>query len=244
MKLNEQNIQKHNRLQINYYSFKIKSRMIPKATPYILKQVENLIKFADIKKENRILEIGCGMGRYTIPMAELGFNICGFDLTQYLLDKLKEYNNHRYNIPLYCGDIITPPFEFTNLFDVIIGFFTLHHLHDLEACFRAMWKMIKPGGKIVFLEPNTLNPLYYIQILITPDITWKGDRGIINMRRRIIFNAIERAGFSNFQITYFGFFPPFIANRSWGAAIESGLEQLPFLHCFLPFQLFKAVKKL
>jgi SAM-dependent methyltransferase len=166
----------------------------------------------------------------------------GMDLTKFLLDKLEDFNNGRYDIPLYCADIMEHPDELNNRYDVVIGFFTLHHLQDMTACFKAMAQMIKPGGTIVFLEPNAFNPLYYVQILITPGMTWAGDGGIINMRKKVIFDSMRKAGLRDIKISRFGFFPPFITNRLWGSKLERTLERIPIWRRFLPFQLVKGQK--
>ncbi len=96
-----------------------------------------------------------------------------------------------------------------------------------------------PGGRVVFLEPNPYNLLYYVQILFTPGMTWEGDGGIVRMRRRLIFRAMERAGFTRCAMTRFGFFPPFLTNRPWGARLEAWLERVPVWRPALPFQLFR-----
>ena len=242
MKDGKQSMQLHNRKQIEYYSSKIKPRMVPKATPYIIRQIDELIKFANIEVTDTVLEVGCGMGRCTLPLAERGIHVEGLDLTQFLLNKLQKYNRGRYDILLYCADMVDHPPELNNRFDFVIGFFTLHHLHNIPACFKAMAQMVKPGGSIVFLEPNAFNPLYYIQILITPDMTWEGDGGVVHMRKSIIFNAMREAGLVNLQLACFGFFPPFISNSKWGSKLESVLEQMLLLRPFLPFQLFKGTR--
>ena len=79
-------------------------------------------------------------------------------------------------------------------FDAIVGFFALHHMHELERCFRGMARMAKPGGRIVFLEPNAFNPLYYAQIAVTPGMTWQGDKGVAQMRMPVVGGAMTRAG--------------------------------------------------
>jgi hypothetical protein len=40
----------------------------------------------------------------------------------------------------------------------------------------------------------------------------------------------------------FGFFPPFLANKSWGARAESFLERPHLWRGLLPFQLFRCEK--
>jgi SAM-dependent methyltransferase len=187
----------------------------------------------------RVLEVGCGMGRYTLLLAELGLKMEGLDLSRFLLEKLSEFNSGRSNIPLHCGDIINPPPELGGKFDAIIGFFVLHHLHHLTLCFKAMVRLVKPGARIVFLEPNPYNLLYYIQIMITPGMTWRGDRGIVRMRPRVVLSSMKRGGLERVALARFGFFPPFLTNRVLGAKMEALLEHVFIWKTLLPFQIFK-----
>jgi hypothetical protein len=105
-----------------------------------------------------------------------------------------------------------------------------------------MVRLVRPGGRVVFLEPNPLNVLYYLQIVIAPGMTWAGDKGILKMRARIVFDAMERAGLSGPSVARFGFFPPFLANRPWGSRLERTLERVPVWEPFLPFQLLRGVR--
>lgn len=180
------------------------------------------------------------MGRYTFILAKRGVRVEGLDLSPVLLDRLRSYNRGRFDIPLHCADMQSPPHGLEGSFDIVLGFFVLHHAHALNACFEAITRLLKRGGRVVFLEPNPLNPLYYIQILITPGMTWEGDRGIIRMRRTLIFRAMESAGLSRRAMSCFGFFPPFLANRKWGPPVEAALERVPIWRACLPFQLFRA----
>jgi SAM-dependent methyltransferase len=232
-------LQEHNRQQIDYFEGTLKRTMIPDETPYVRRHVDELVRFAEIGPDDRVLEVGCGMGRYTLPLARRGVNVEGLDLAPALLERLRAYAEGL-EIPLHCADIIEHPPELRGRFDAVVGFFTLHHLHDLDLCYAAMAKLVRPGGRIVFLEPNAYNPLYYIQILATPRMTWEGDGGIVHMRRHPVFGAMRRAGLEKPLLRRFGFFPPFLANRRGGAAAERVLERVPLWRAALPFQLFRA----
>jgi SAM-dependent methyltransferase len=229
----------HNREQTDYFSAGVKTTMIPASTPYIERQIDEVVRFAGLQAGQRILEVGCGMGRYTLGLAARGLSIEGLDLTPFLLEKLREYAAGRYDIPLYCSDIVEPPRELEGSFDAIVGFFALHHMFDLDASYRGMARLLKPGGSIVFLEPNAYNPLYYLQVLLSPGMTWKGDRGIVNMRRGRVFRAMQAAGLERLDVRRFGFFPPQVYNRPFGRKLDGMLERVRPLEPFLPFQLFK-----
>jgi SAM-dependent methyltransferase len=238
--MSEAAIASHNRYQRDYYDRGIKKTMIPKGTPYLRRHVEELARVAQLRPGERILDVGCGMGRYTLLLAEKGFAVEGLDLSPVLLQRLRVFNGGRFNIPLHSADVMNPPADLEERFDVIVGFFALHHMHELERCFRGMRRMVKPGGRVVFLEPNAFNPLYYAQMAITPRMTWQGDKGVARMRMGVVADAMTRAGLESPTVERFGFFPPFIANTSIGARAERVLERLPVWKRLLPFQIFRA----
>jgi SAM-dependent methyltransferase len=238
--MSEAAIASHNRYQREYYDRGIKKTMIPKGTPYLRRHVEELARVAQLRKGERILDVGCGMGRYTLLLAEAGYTVEGLDLSPVLLKRLRVFNAGRFKIPLHSADVMDPPDDLEEGFDAIVGFFALHHMHELERCFRGMKKMVKPGGRVVFLEPNAFNPLYYAQMAITPRMTWQGDKGVAKMRMGVVGTAMTRAGLESPTVERFGFFPPFVANTSIGARTERVLERVPLWRKLLPFQIFRA----
>jgi len=52
-------------------------------------------------------------------------------------------------------------------FDVVIGSSILHHL-EIETAMKKIFEILKPGGIIVFAEPNMMNP----QIALQKNIPW------------------------------------------------------------------------
>ena len=212
--------------------------MVPEFSPYQTRHVDVVLSAANVADTDRVLEIGCGMGRYTLEIARRGIEVEGFDLSPELLAWLKEYAGDRWDIPLHCGDLLDPPEALLGRFDVAVCFFTLHHLHALEACLLRVPELLRSGGRIAFLEPNPLNPLYYAQIALTPRMRWRAEKGILNMRPPRVLEALRIAGMSELRITRFGFFPPFVVNRKWGANLERRLEQIELLEPVLPFQVF------
>jgi SAM-dependent methyltransferase len=159
-----------------------------------------------------------------------------------LLDRLRGYAGERPDIPLHCADIRQPPAGLEGAFDAVLGFFVLHHLATLDGALVALSPLLKPGGRMVFLEPNPFNPLYYAQILFTRGMTWQGEFSLTSMRRGPIFRAMREAGLTHPALARFGFLPPFLVNRPWGAGMERVLEAVPVWKGLRPFQLFKGIR--
>jgi 2-polyprenyl-3-methyl-5-hydroxy-6-metoxy-1,4-benzoquinol methylase len=205
---------------------------------YLRRHTDAMREFAKIERGDRVLELGCGLGRYTMLLAEAGVAVEGLDLSPQLLEQLQEHNAGRYAIPTHGFDIIDAPKELYGTFDAVIGFFVLHHVHDLEACLAVATQLVKPGGRVAFLEPNPMNPLYYLQIFFTPEMRWPAERGMLKMTEKDMFPLMRNAGLTDVGLRRFGLFPPFVTNRKLGAKVESALDPLAPWHGFHPFQLF------
>ena len=52
-----------------------------------------------------ILELGCGSGRITIPLAEHGYDITAVDVSDKMLSDLKQKSKHLHNISIVQADM-------------------------------------------------------------------------------------------------------------------------------------------
>ena len=228
----------HSRSQRHYFERVSHRTLKPRDSLYLRRHVDLMCDFAEIGKGHRVLEVGCGLGRYTIIMANRGVAVEGLDLSAKLLDELQTYNTSGRPIPTHALDILDCPPEMDGAYHAVIGFFVLHHVHDLDACLSTLARLVRPGGRVAFVEPNPANPLYYAQIALTPELNWQGERGMLRMRTREMFPAMERAGLGELSFRRFGLFPPFVSNRAVGAKVESALEGLRLGSPTRPFHLF------
>ncbi len=233
-------IDRHNRAQRAYFEDRVSPRMIPRRTPYLERHVDEIVGFARLTHHDRILEVGCGMGRHTLLLADRGFSVEGNDLSPVLLERLQAYDGARGRIPVHAFDIADPPADLHEGFDAVIGFFMLHHLHDLRLSFAGLERLLRPGGRLAFVEPSAYTPLIYAQIAATPGMTWDGDGGVRRMRPGVVLPALRAAGFVDERAGRFGMFPPFLANSRRGAAVERTLERLRPLRLFRAFAVFGA----
>jgi SAM-dependent methyltransferase len=224
-------VTRHNATQTAYYAAG-KPRMAPRRSPYLERHVDELCRFAGLVPGQRVLEVGPGQGRYTLPLADRGIDLEVLELVPTMLDLLDRAKGDR-KIVLHQGDVLSPPESVKPGFDAVIGLFALHHMHDVSGCLASMARLLRPGGRIGFLEPNAYNPLYYLQIACSPDMTWAGDRGMLRMRSRSLRRSLNAAGLEEVRLERFGFFPPAIVNRPRGPAFE----RVGPLEPLLPFQL-------
>jgi SAM-dependent methyltransferase len=112
-----------------------------------------------------VLELGCGAGYFTRELACSGAEVVAIDVSPDLLEIARtncSAPNVRYQIQ-NAYELSYPD----AVFDSVVGSSVLHHL-EIEKAVREIYRVLKPGGRISFTEPNMLNP----QIAIQKNVPW------------------------------------------------------------------------
>ncbi len=107
-----------------------------------LDDLEFYKKWLPKDKEARILELCCGTGRLTIPIAKEGYNITGVDYTTSMLNQaIAKAEKEHLSIDFVKEDIRT--LDLGEKFDFIfIPFNSIHHLYKNEDLFKVL-EMVK-----------------------------------------------------------------------------------------------------
>lgn len=116
---------------------------------------DSLTIYRDIIDQNtnsntRILDVGCGHGDFLKPVYDKTPHTYGVDPDKEALKKNTLIKNK------IIGVVEELPFE-SNFFDLVISEWVLEHLPDPEKAFHEICRVLKPGGKVVFLTPNVWN---------------------------------------------------------------------------------------
>lgn len=163
-----------------------------------------LIAKAGIAKGLNILEIGCGTGVFTAKLAATAANITATDISAELLGKACErVPNARFQI----ADAEGMPFA-KSVFDGVVGSSILHHL-SLEVALKEIYRVLKPGGRIAFAEPNMLNPQVVLQKNIPMLKRWLGDTpDETAFFRGRLARTLRENGFTEVKVEPFDFLHP------------------------------------
>ncbi len=106
----------------------------------------------------RVLELGCGAGRMAVLLAKSGAEVTAFDLSPEsvrLAKKMAEANHVDIKFVISAGEHL--PF-LSESFHIVIGKSILHHL-VIELGKRDLYRVLREGGKAVFVEPMGMNPI-------------------------------------------------------------------------------------
>ncbi|MBH8596560.1 class I SAM-dependent methyltransferase [Thermoactinomyces sp. CICC 10523] len=94
----------------------------------------------------RVVDIGCGGGIYTSELLNLGAkSVVGIDFSEAMLSVAK--SEHK-EIEFCKGDAYATGLQDCS-FDLVFSRALIHHLRDLPAYFREVYRILKPGGIII-----------------------------------------------------------------------------------------------
>jgi len=151
----------------NYYA-KIKQLNISHYTGEVfyytrapLREVEKKL-LASIPKGSKILDVGCGSGRFSIGAAQMEHNVTGIDITPAAIKAATEKakNLKLDNVDFLVGDMTDMPFK-NNEFDyVFCPRFSINAVATFQSRKRAISEMMRvvKYGKTVYIE--SFNKLY------------------------------------------------------------------------------------
>jgi SAM-dependent methyltransferase len=113
------------------------------------KEVESIIKMLALKSKAKILDLCCGYGRHSIELAQKGFEITGYDLSDFFLEKAKKDSTTLgLKIEFVKGDMRKLPFD--GRFDAVVNLFTSFGFFDDEKddlkVLKGVGRALKPKG--------------------------------------------------------------------------------------------------
>jgi SAM-dependent methyltransferase len=122
-------------------------------------EIKHILQLLQLPPESRLLDLCCGYGRHTIPLARQGYAMTGFDLSEILLQKARQQaESEQVQVRWQRGDMQQLPF--TQEFDAVINIFTsFGYLPNDEAdqkVLRQVYQTLKPGG--LFLIETVYQP--------------------------------------------------------------------------------------
>lgn len=118
------------------------------------KEVKILDKIFKVHNINSILDVACGVGRVSIPLVKLGYNVTGIDYSKYQLKEAKKYaKTEDVQLKFILKD--ANKLHFNNKFDAAICMWTTLSEEPMvyKEVISRVYKALKPKG-IFVIENN------------------------------------------------------------------------------------------
>jgi len=133
----------------------------------LFSQINNIVSEMDNKT---VLDYGCGRGESSLRYLTHGAIVQGIDISPtYISEASRKAEEGGFSPKRFHFHVMDAhQLDFDNeTFDLVIGEGILHHL-DAEVALREIRRVLKPGGRVLMLEPLADNPLLKLFRLITP----------------------------------------------------------------------------
>ncbi len=99
-------------------------------------------------RNQRVLEIGVGMGADYLEWLKAGAIVTGIDLSPASLDKTRQRCQRAGLVAdLRVADAEHLEFD-DNTFDLVYSYGVMHHSPDTQQCLREAWRVLRPGGQL------------------------------------------------------------------------------------------------
>lgn len=111
-----------------------------------------------INEEMTILDFGCGPGFFTIEIAKMlsgGGKVIAADLQDGMLEKVRnKIKGTQLEQIIRLHKCKSDKIGIEEAVDFILAFYVIHEVPDKERLFNEFQSTLKPGGRILIIEPN------------------------------------------------------------------------------------------
>ncbi len=146
--------------------------------------------YLDRCSPGNLLEVGCGNGKRLERLRALGWDVMGQEIDAVAASHVQASKN----IPVHLGELET--LEAPDRYDVVLLSHVIEHVHDPLSLLQTCYKLLKPGGRLIVLTPNTAS-LGHRRF----GSTWRGlepPRHLHLFNGEILQRLVRQAGFSQY----------------------------------------------
>jgi len=211
--VDEKEVQKFSKLSEDWWNEKGKFKPLHEFNPirlkYIIREIKKHFKINPDQnlpfKNLSIIDIGCGGGLVTEPMARLGAKITGIDASKNNIEAAKL---HAKKMNLSINYNVNTPENINSDYDVILCLEIIEHVSDVNLFVKSCEKILKKNGIIFFATLNrTIKSLVYAIIGAEYILNWlpKGTHNwnkfikpseIISICNNLNLKLIDKVGFT------------------------------------------------
>lgn len=166
--------------------------------------------FKLVRKENKLLEIGCGQGDFLKKLRDNGIMVTGIEFNEEAIRKSKEKG-----LEIYKETIQEYSKNNKEKYDMVCSFQVMEHIPNIGEAVQASLEVLKPGGKLIISVPNNDSFIKKdnLNLLNTPphhvgrwnEKTLKNLEKIFNIKlNKILFEPLQEYHYKYYYKLLFG----------------------------------------
>lgn len=165
-----------------------------------------ITEYLKLNPKVKVLELGCFVGELTHKLALSKAKIYGIDISAKAIAIAKR--RFKLKNVFFLVDNIEKSKLKNNHYNAVTGNGILHHI-DLDIGLLEIKRLLKKGGKVIFFEPNLLNPEIFLErkVAIFRKISNSSPDETAFFRWQLK-RSLEKAGFIKVKVEPFDFMYP------------------------------------
>lgn len=105
-----------------------------------------VMDLAKPQKNEKVLDLGCGTGIYSLLFLNMGLKVTGIDQSDFMLEKAREKTNE---INFIKADAYNLPFP-NESFDLVVSVTMFEFLDDPQKAACEAYRVLSSGGRLIF----------------------------------------------------------------------------------------------
>jgi len=156
------------------------------------------------------LDVGCGMGGWSMMLAKEGLNVVAIDISSQSIKIAKnKIGEEELSVPTIIGDVTKAPFK-PEAFNICFCAQVLHHFPNLDFIVFELSRILRNNGIIILFEPNGSNIIFKIIRFVKEMIpkNWMEKRQMTTMNEsahdvKSYDNILKSNNFITSKISYY-----------------------------------------
>ncbi|MCX6718065.1 MAG: methyltransferase domain-containing protein [Candidatus Staskawiczbacteria bacterium] len=127
-------------------------------------RIKKILKFLGKPSDGKILDVGCGKGRFCRKIKDFGFiNIIGVEPSKELIKAARKNNKDIEFVQASAGNL---PFM-DDEFDFLICIEVLSQIPNTEKSIKEMARVLKRNGEIIIIDKNkaSIHPKFFLPLM-------------------------------------------------------------------------------
>ncbi len=168
-----------------------------------LEKTEKILTQEFFPKNGDILDIGCGAGRTSIPLSQLGYSVCGIDLSPHMI-KAARQQSAKYGLEIDFHEMNAKALTFADQsFDGVLffgnGFDHVPGYNEKIEVFRQVFRVLRPGAPFIFSFHRMWCPYHLRNLVISGLKTSVGKITGSNKSKREWGEFDDKLGYMSFM---------------------------------------------
>ncbi|MCO6543839.1 MAG: methyltransferase domain-containing protein [Lactobacillus sp.] len=113
-------------------------------------ETQTLVKLLQPKAQQKILDVGCGTGNFTIKLAQQDCQVTGVDIAPNMLQQAQQKLQQQQQLTAQLKIMNVEKLSFLdNSFNAAFSMAAFEFINNIQSAYQEMWRVVQPGGHIV-----------------------------------------------------------------------------------------------